>query len=68
MLATVLFSIYVENFGSYGDTYGTLGGVIVLLLWLYLTFVILLFGAQLNAGFQREFDGDAAPEDAPDPT
>ena len=60
IIATVLFSIYVENFGSYGDTYGTLGGVIVLLLWLYLTFVILLLGAQLNAAFQREFDGPAA--------
>lgn len=64
MIATQLFSLYVENFGSYGDTYGTLGGVIVLLLWLYLTFVILLLGAQLNAAFQREFDGaptDGAP-------
>ena len=56
MLATVLFSFYVENFGSYDDTYGTLGGIVVLLLWLYLTFVILLLGAQLNAAFQREFE------------
>ena len=40
---------------AYDDTYGTLGGIIVLLLWFYLTFVILLLGAQLNAALQREF-------------
>ena len=55
IVATYLFSLYVDNFGSYDDTYGTLGGIIVLLLWMYLTFVILLLGAQLNAALQREF-------------
>jgi membrane protein len=55
IVATYLFSLYVDNFGSYDDTYGTLGGIIVLLLWFYLTFVILLLGAQLNAALQREF-------------
>jgi membrane protein len=66
MVATMLFSLYVDNFGSYDDTYGTLGGVIVLLLWLYLTFVILLLGAQLNAAFQREFDAVAGGEPSGD--
>ena len=55
IVATHFFSLYVDNFGSYDDTYGTLGGIIVLLLWFYLTFVILLLGAQLNAALQREF-------------
>ena len=62
MLATVLFSLYVDNFGSYDDTYGTIGGIVVLLLWLYLTFIVLLLGAQLNAALQREFDGRAGRE------
>ena len=60
MLATVLFSLYVDNFGSYDDTYGTLGGIVVLLLWLYITFIVLLLGAQLNAALQREFGGEVA--------
>lgn len=67
MLSTVLFSLYVDNFGSYDDTYGTLGGIVVLLLWLYLTFIILLLGAQLNAALQREFDNEAGHEVDVDP-
>ncbi|HEV2752679.1 MAG TPA: YihY/virulence factor BrkB family protein [Solirubrobacteraceae bacterium] len=48
-----LFGLYVANFGSYDATYGSLGGVVVFLLWLWLTNVVLLFGAELNAELER---------------
>lgn len=43
-----LFRLYVENFGNYNKVYGAVGAVIVLLLWLYMTSLVLLLGAQLN--------------------
>ena len=49
LLTAVAFGIYVANFGSYNKTYGTLGGVVVLLTWLYLSNVMLLLGAEINA-------------------
>jgi membrane protein len=49
LLATAAFGFYVSNFSNYNQTYGALGGVIVLMLWLYLTNIILLVGAELNA-------------------
>ncbi len=49
MIVSVCFSIYVENFANYSVVYGTLGAVIVLLIWLYLSAVILIMGAELNA-------------------
>lgn len=52
-LASAAFALYVANFGSYDETYGTLGGVVVLMLWLWITNVALLFGHQLNAERER---------------
>ncbi len=51
---TYFFGLYVANFGSYNATYGTLGGVVVLLVWLYLSSFILLFAAEINAVLAEE--------------
>jgi membrane protein len=51
--ASVLFGIYVANFGTYNKTYGTLAGAIVFLLWLWITNLALLFGAELDAELER---------------
>jgi membrane protein len=53
ILASVLFAFYVANFSSYNKTYGALGGVIVFLTWLWITNVVILFGAELNAEIER---------------
>lgn len=53
VLASVLFSFYVNNFGSYNRTYGSIGVVIVLLLYLYIASLTILFGATLNATLVR---------------
>jgi membrane protein len=53
LLASVLFGFYVANFSSYNKTYGALGGVIVFLLWLWITNLALLFGAELDAELER---------------
>lgn len=52
-LASVLFALYVANFGSYDKTYGTLAGLVVLLLWFWITNLAILFGHQLNAERER---------------
>jgi len=52
-LASALFALYVANFGSYDKTYGTLAGLVVLLLWFWITNLAILFGHQLNAERER---------------
>jgi membrane protein len=53
IVASVLFAFYVANFGSYDKTYGTLGGMVVLLVWLWISNVALLLGMELNSERER---------------
>jgi membrane protein len=53
VLATALFGFYVAHFSSYNKTYGSLAGVVVFLLWLWITNLVLLFGAELDAEIER---------------
>jgi membrane protein len=53
VLASVAFGFYVSNFGSYNKTYGSLAGIIVFLLWLWITNLALLFGAEIDAELER---------------
>ncbi len=51
--ASAAFALYVANFGSYDKTYGTLGGLVALLVWLWISNLAILFGAELNAVRER---------------
>jgi membrane protein len=53
IVLSAIFGFYVANFSSYNKTYGSLAGVIVFLLWLWLTNLALLFGAELDAELER---------------
>ena len=53
IVASVAFGFYLSNFGNYNKTYGSLAGVIAFLLWLWITNLVLLFGAELDAELER---------------
>ena len=53
VVASALFGLYIANFANYGKTYGSLAGVIIFLLWLWITNLALLFGAELDAEMER---------------
>lgn len=62
LIVSVGFSFYVENFANYSVIYGTLGAVIILLMWLYMSAVILILGAELNAALltvRKEIESDS---------
>jgi membrane protein len=73
MLASAGFFLYVSNLGSYSATYGAFAAVVILLIWLWLTNIVLLFGAELNAVIDqrraphlpRNYDGPVLPEKEP---
>ena len=54
LIASGAFALYVSNFASYNKTYGALGGVVVFLVWLWISNVVILLGAEFNAELERE--------------
>ncbi len=58
IIASIGFAFYANNFGSYGATYGSLAGVVVLLLWMYITAYVVLFGGEVNAAVEEGADGE----------
>jgi membrane protein len=64
IVASVGFTVYVANFNGYDKTYGSLGGVVVLLTWLYLSALMVLLGAVINAQSERQTRKDST-EGAP---
>jgi membrane protein len=66
MLGSLAFRIYVVNFGSYNETYGAIAGVMVLMLWLYLSGLSIIMGAEMNAEIEHASPhGKAAGEKVP---
>ena len=63
LLASAGFSWYVTSFGSFGETYGSIAGVIVLMLWFFLTAFAVLLGAELNAEMERQTNRDTTRGD-----
>jgi len=53
LIASGLFALYVANFGHYNKVYGSLGGIIVFIIWMWISNVAVLFGAEFNAELQR---------------
>jgi membrane protein len=65
MIASGGFAVYAANFGSYNKTYGTLAGIIVFLIWLWISNLAVLFGAELDAELERQRAARAGhPEEA----
>lgn len=58
LLGSLLFSFYVANFGSFDETYGSVGAVVILMLWFWLTAFIILMGAVLNAEVEHQTKKD----------
>jgi membrane protein len=75
IVASALFFVYVSRFSSYGATYGAFATMVVLLVWIWLSNLVLLFGAELNyvvdrrrtPGLPPGYDGPLMPpKDPPD--
>lgn len=54
LLGSVLFAIYVRNFNSFGEAYGAIGGVVVMLMWFYVSAYVVILGAEVNSELERQ--------------
>jgi membrane protein len=64
LLLTLGFGVYVAKFGNYNATYGSLGAVVVMLTWLYLSSYVLLLGAELNSELEHQTEADTTDGEA----
>jgi len=67
VVATQGLRLYAENFGRFNETYGALGGVVVLLVWLYLTGTLLLTGGEIDSVIYRASTGYRPRSEEPTP-
>ncbi len=67
IVASAAFAFYVANFASYNKTYGALGGVIVFLVWLWISHIAVLLGAEFDAELERgrQIEAGQPPEQEP---
>jgi len=61
LVMSILFSWYAANFGSYNKTYGSLGAAIGFMTWMWLSFVVILIGAELDAEIENQTVSRAGP-------
>jgi membrane protein len=54
LIGSILFSLYVRNFDTFGRTYGALGGVVVMLMWFYVSAFVVILGAEINSELERQ--------------
>ncbi len=59
IIASLLFSFYVANFGNYNKTYGSLGAVVGFMTWIWISSIVVLMGAELNAELEQQTDRDS---------
>ena len=62
LVASALFSWYIANFGAYDATYGSLGAAVGMMVWMWLSMIVILLGAQLNAEIERQTARDTTVE------
>ena len=67
LVVSLGFKLYVENFGNYNVAYGSIGGGIVLLMWFYLSGIVLLIGGELNAEIEKAAGREAGQQAVPPP-
>lgn len=54
IIGSLLFALYVRNFNSFGETYGALGGVVIMLMWFYVSAYVVILGAEINSELERQ--------------